>query len=78
MGKASFFWKIRVYGGEKKLPLEFKNSGSSHHGAVETNPTRKHEVLHLIPGLAQWVKDPALLWCRLQMRFRSGVAVVVV
>ena len=26
-----------------------------------TNPTRNHEVVGLIPALAQWVNDPALL-----------------
>ena len=44
-----------------------------------TNPTKNLEVGGLIPGLAQWVKDPALheLWCRLQMWLRSGVAMAL-
>ena len=33
-----------------------------HHGTAEMNPTRNHEVAGLIPGLAQGVKDRALLW----------------
>ena len=37
------------------------NTRSSHGGALETNPTRNHEVTGSIPGLAQWVKDLSLL-----------------
>ena len=33
---------------------------SSHCGAVETNMTSIHEIVGLIPGLTQWVRDPAL------------------
>ena len=42
--------------------IKESSNRSSHHGAVERNPTRNHEVACLIPGLAQWVKDPVLLW----------------
>ena len=31
-----------------------------------------------IPGLTQWVKDPALLWCRSQTRLGSHITVALV
>ena len=44
-----------------KPPLKPKIR-SSHCGAAETNPTSIHEDEGSIPGLAQWVRDLALLW----------------
>ena len=40
--------------------MKFKKPWSSCRGAGEMNPTRNHEVVGLIPGLAQWVKDSVL------------------
>ena len=47
-----------MVGGRAKSKL---GNWSCCRGAVEMNPTRNHEIVCLIPGITQWVKDPVLL-----------------
>ena len=44
-----------------RVEIKMFSFWSSCHSAVEMNLTRNHEVVGSIPGLAQWVEDPALL-----------------
>ena len=46
--------------------LQLKDIVSSHCGATEINMISIHEDVGLIPGIAQWVGDLALAWCRWQ------------
>ena len=60
MGTLDIPQKLREH--PSHLFHQSQSSGSSHHGSGVTNLTNIHEDAGSIPGLAQWVKDPVLLW----------------
>ena len=63
LGAGWWWWGVHLSALKRKgrtEQLKSRHPRSSHCGAVEMNPTRNHEVVGLIPGLAQWVKDPGI------------------
>ena len=66
MSLGSFLCSLETDISKKPIPtsavnFKRKEMGSSCCGAAETNLTRDLEIAGSIPGLAQWVQDPALL-----------------
>ena len=53
--------RLNIQGPISKIRNNKIKGWSSHHGSVEKNLTGICENAVSIPGLAQWVKDPALL-----------------
>ena len=53
--------KIFLVPRKSKGTVFSERKGSSRRGATETNLTRNHEDAGSVPGLVQWIKDPALL-----------------
>ena len=68
-------WVIFIYSNYKDANL-LKSHRSPHHGSAVMNTTSLYEDEGLIPGLAQWIKDLALLWAMVGCRHGSDHALL--
>ena len=59
---SGYWWGERGGHGQVRNMILRDTNWSSCHGSVEMNLTSIHEDTCSIPGLVQWVEDPALLW----------------
>ena len=58
--RCNLFNEIEIHESINECMSKKRNYWNACCGAAEMNPTRKHEVMGLTPGIAQWVKDLAL------------------
>ena len=77
LSKESIYLKLTQHCKSNVFQYKIKIRWSSHHGAAETNLTRNHEVVGLIPALTQWVKDLAIaVSCGVGRRHGSDLALL--
>ena len=60
----------------ERRTLNQENQGSSCCSSAITKPTSIPEDVGLVPGLAQWIKDPVLSWAVVQVADWLGPALL--
>ena len=65
MAEKTLIIEKQRWGKEINLPSRLSADGVPVIAQWLTNPAKNHEAVGSILGLAQWVKDPTLLWAGL-------------